>query len=577
MKYLALSQKLNSSGSKLSYICSMKRKLFSIITILLFPLFAQTQNNTQIEKLLCIADSLRHFAPQKSITYANEALRISRQNKCNKCEIKSLIQIAKINHQTTHIESAIQHLTTAQDLASKYKLAFLQSDILLYSAKINSTLARFQTSRNQLYKALQIAESINDSTRISRTFNQIGLLNFDLENYDKALDYYFKALNISKKQDNLTTTARDLNNIAATYASKKIYNDFEKYIKQAIKINSKNGNQLWLGVNYYNLGVAQAEKKNYQIAFTNLDKAQEIFIEINQLEKLTKVYLEKAICFSELANNTNFEAFAIKAFNLAKDNHFLKQQYLSAIELHNFYAHSDITKAYKYLNYQHTLKDSLDLKANQTALKYFDANYKLDKQLLQNELKEQHRKYIVITLILALVLLIAALLWVITRLKLRNKLAKSEQLQLQTKLDSKKRELTSKLLSIGKKNEDLAEISSTIVKFINSTSNKKIQHQLQGVVTQIDKLIEKDFWIIFEKSFNQIHQDFNKKLGQQFPDLTPSELRLCAFLKLNMSTKEIAQLAGQKTESVEKARTRLRRKLGLTNSNTNLITFLAKI
>ena len=62
-----------------------------------------------------------------------------------------------------------------------------------------------------------------------------------------------------------------------------------------------------------------------------------------------------------------------------------------------------------------------------------------------------------------------------------------------------------------------------------------------------------------------------------FPDLSPSEQRLCAFLRLNMSTKEISELTGQRISSLETARYRLRKKLGITNSHINLITFLNNI
>ncbi|MBK7030723.1 MAG: hypothetical protein IPH45_16615 [Bacteroidales bacterium] len=74
-----------------------------------------------------------------------------------------------------------------------------------------------------------------------------------------------------------------------------------------------------------------------------------------------------------------------------------------------------------------------------------------------------------------------------------------------------------------------------------------------------------------------MHKDFYDALIKKYPELTPSELKLCAFLKLNMTTKEISELTGQRLNTLENAWYRLRQKLGISNSEVNLVTFLAQI
>jgi hypothetical protein len=78
----------------------------------------------------------------------------------------------------------------------------------------------------------------------------------------------------------------------------------------------------------------------------------------------------------------------------------------------------------------------------------------------------------------------------------------------------------------------------------------------------------------FEIRFKNIHANFYDELMRDFPTLTLDERRLCAFLKLQMTTKEIASLTGQSIRAVELARTRLRKKLQLTNSEINLYDFI---
>lgn len=84
-------------------------------------------------------------------------------------------------------------------------------------------------------------------------------------------------------------------------------------------------------------------------------------------------------------------------------------------------------------------------------------------------------------------------------------------------------------------------------------------------------------WDEFELRFLQIHLDFNKKIHDLSPRLSSSERRLCYFLLLDMSTKEISTITGQSIRAVELARIRLRKKLGLTNLDTSLYEFLSKI
>jgi len=77
--------------------------------------------------------------------------------------------------------------------------------------------------------------------------------------------------------------------------------------------------------------------------------------------------------------------------------------------------------------------------------------------------------------------------------------------------------------------------------------------------------------------FQNVHQEFYQNLQNKFPDLSPSEIKHAAFLRLNMTTKEIAAITSQSAKSLETARYRLRKKLGITNQEVNLVNFLLNI
>ena len=86
-------------------------------------------------------------------------------------------------------------------------------------------------------------------------------------------------------------------------------------------------------------------------------------------------------------------------------------------------------------------------------------------------------------------------------------------------------------------------------------------------------MTSEESWRIFEDNFNEVHEDFLKRLKQQFPDLSPGDLKLAAYLRMNLSSKEISPLLFISVRSIENKRSRLRKKLGLKEED-NLVDFI---
>jgi DNA-binding CsgD family transcriptional regulator len=146
--------------------------------------------------------------------------------------------------------------------------------------------------------------------------------------------------------------------------------------------------------------------------------------------------------------------------------------------------------------------------------------------------------------------------------------------KLQSEISHKNIQLADSTLSIIKKNEVLIEIKDELEKQKEELGSRFPARYLQRLTTLIDKNISNDNdWEIFEALFDQAHENFFKRLKQSFPDLTQSDLKLCAYLKLNLSSKEIAPLLNISIRGVEIRRYRLRKRLSLT-SDENLVEFI---
>lgn len=130
--------------------------------------------------------------------------------------------------------------------------------------------------------------------------------------------------------------------------------------------------------------------------------------------------------------------------------------------------------------------------------------------------------------------------------------------KLQQHIDNKNRELAISTMSLIKKNEFLARIKSDL------KAIEEDNFRINKVIKTIDKKINNaDDWKFFEDAFNNADKDFMKKIKKRHPSLTSNDLRLCAYLRLNLSSKEIAPLFNISVKSVEVKRYRLRKKMNL--------------
>tara|TARA_R110000868_G_scaffold28633_2_gene107222 strand:- start:85556 stop:88255 length:2700 start_codon:yes stop_codon:yes gene_type:complete len=158
--------------------------------------------------------------------------------------------------------------------------------------------------------------------------------------------------------------------------------------------------------------------------------------------------------------------------------------------------------------------------------------------------------------------------------KQEEHIANLEKEKLAKEIKLKQQELTSTTLNIAKKNEVILELKNMVVmnkdKFPSSS-------RYGSFIKKLDKSVnDSEDWKRFEVNFKELHEDFFERLLKEFPKLTPKDLKLCAYLKMNLSSKEIAPLMGISLRGVEIHRYRLRKKLQIDTSeylSSFLITF----
>jgi ligand-binding sensor domain-containing protein/DNA-binding CsgD family transcriptional regulator len=141
-----------------------------------------------------------------------------------------------------------------------------------------------------------------------------------------------------------------------------------------------------------------------------------------------------------------------------------------------------------------------------------------------------------------------------------QKIMKIKNEQLIQDVDKKNKELAVSTMNLIKKTELLNIIKGDLKSSSDSTTNRSIK----SVISTINKNVkEENTWNIFKEAFDSADNNFLKKVKENHPSLTPNDLRLCAYLRLNLSSKEIAPLLNISVRSIEIKRYRLRKKMNL--------------
>jgi tetratricopeptide (TPR) repeat protein len=583
---------LTSIANKGVNICILRRYTLAAICCLAMLLsFGQTHykdsllqviksnanSAAKINTLLLLSDS--EVTDKKlALDFANNAYQLAVNTDNEKGKLDALIRISQFNFMLSDIKNAIETGLEAKNLAiqldKKPELAIVLDGLgmLYYNLGDKKKCAEYY------FSSLKLAEQLADKNMICLTLSRIGLLYNDQKDYEKADEYLKRSLALTKELDNKEGTATNLNNLANVAINKADYSKALSYLKEALDITTKTDNPLLEASHYLNIGKVYFKTRNFPAAMQYYKRALEIFTKTGNLLRITTCRLSIGEVELAAKNYTQANENITQALNISEKQGLKELIYRSYQLYHELsLAKKDTVLAYKYTILENQWKDSLALGENKQSLARMELQYHFEKKE-QSEKAERERKTILNTaVIIALALSIIIILLIMNQLRLRAKKSKLEKEGLEKELDFKKKELTLNVMSLMKKSELLSDFSKKIVQFEGEATNEETKYALKRVGKELQKTAEEETLKEFSLRFKEVHKDFYDALLKKFPDLTPSELKLCAFLKLNLSTKEISELTGQRLNTLENARYRLRMKLGITNSEVNLVTFLSQI
>ena len=568
-----------------------------IITLLLCTnafLFSNGQNQKKIDSILAIAQTQTDTT--QIISYASVwAEYIFIDPPASKPYLDSTLILAKRLKNDDFIARTNNYLGVYYNMISELEKSDSVYDIVIEQyAKLGDSVQMSYALNNKanslrelgrLYecldvhmRALKLKEAINDTEEsLAASYWNIGNIQGDIENYDLSNAYYEKAMAIYEKlgiEDDLVLVKT---NMAINLKGEKQYEEAEKLLKEVVPYYlAKNYHNDVAGA-YDNIGWIYAQQDSFDIAENYYNKALE----------LSEKYGEKSLVglnlrhLGELYNERGQYRKALRymkqALEITEETNTNKKKIGDLLEMSKAYAGlGRYKKAYEYHTAYHKLHDEILGKENIERMNELEVLYQSEKKekeiiIKNNKIKlleerkqkaENERLFLFISLLGTIALALA----IVYGFRQRAKRNAVEREQLNNNLRFKEKELTTHALHLAHKNEVLLDLKSQLKELKEDSKNAR---QYQSIINNINLDINNDTnWEQFRNYFEEVHRDFNSKVMNNYPEVSNNDLRLMALLKMNLSSKEIANILNISIEGVKKARYRLRKKLKLSTEDS---------
>jgi len=484
-----------------------------------------------------------------------------------------IIHFSRIDYQYSKaIDFIAKNLQKIEDINDISLIAPVYFEL----GKLHKDLDNFDLAFDYLTKALTFYNKTDNKKSCSEIYSILGLLFRDLD-ISKSFYYQKLAIGISKEINDSIGIARELNNMALTFNKENRIDSAQLHFEQAMAINKKLKNWKYYSRNLGNMADLEKSRNNFQVSEALYNEMLEVIDVSSDIRFYANTMLHLGDLHLKMENYHKAIPYFRNAILLSEKYKLIeflmygnKGLYLCNKGLSN--ADSSLFFAEVYQNF----KDSLAIKKNSEELMRLEANYDFEQLNKERESKQKFQTILLVGLLVFLLLITIILIQFIKKQKLANQANMLKVKLLQNELEVRNRELASYVLNMVRVNEKKLGIIAYLKK---QQPEFKIQNQkiIDTVIRDLEMDQDSRMWEEFEIRFNKVNNDFYQKLSARFPDLTSNEKRLCAFLFMDMNTKEIASITGQSNEAIVKARTRLRRKLGISNQEESISTILTAI
>ncbi len=453
--------------------------------------------------------------------------------------------------------------------------------------------------------AEQLLEPENQKDKLAGNWSKMGLLYYYNRQPKQAKKFYLKAYELYSQTGNTEGQAEVLGELGHLFEKQQQYQTAFSYQKQALAKYRKAGSALGLAKIYENIGSIYEDLARYDSAYYYFNQSVQLYEKQQNTVDGIEVINNLGDIFRKSGRYQEGLQQSYKAYRLAQQMHNTYQMAAATHDLGKTYQLLNrLDSAYHYSELSRKLSLEIYSKDGLKQTSFLQVLYNFNKQNDEiarlNAIKKTN--YIITAAVSTVVVLLIILGIVIfsrqrlkindqkllaerneaifktqrelMQLELKNKQLQEETLQHQLELKSK--ELSSHTLNLIRNNQLLEQMRNTLQQMVKDDKRDQ-KKQMQQMVHQINQSFNHEQqWKEFTAAFEQVHQRFFERLKEISTDLTPTDIRLIALIKVNMDSKDISGLLGISMDSLRVARHRLRKKLNL-DQGENLSAFIQSL
>lgn len=558
--------------------------------------------------ILALSTIISYGANIDSLAY-NETLKIFSSN-TQKKQFLLYIKNKNISDRTAYQNA----LTLIKDIDSTIIYNKEIADIFHYVSKFEGdSLFRYKDAITYGETAYKIYDKLGYEEEEAKVLTLIGDYNFKIGNTHFSFDNVLRAMDLARKHKD-TLTIRECTLILERihyyyYHDERTARAYNKFVSISNDSPSEQEQRAKALNNLFYYPLSKEETDSI------IQVSEEIYQKHNIRTHLVSVYLNAVLKYTEFTEmelaNLYLEKSRTHLRNIKDSGYYysaagyyylMNEEYDNSIESINIsiellnkgdFSPQMLLRSYDILqwiymtrnDYENAYENLKNLTDIYIELVNEEKIIDLSKSVneLQNkrheELSEAFKYKIRIIIIALIISLIATILFFYTYIQRRKLLKQNLQLEEEkhkNELKAKDDMIKVKRLQQYQESIFIQNLISQLEDICRMSDNNNTNSKIQGIIRQLEGRNDISNWIEVEKSLEGNNNTFLENLVKEHPDLTINERRLCTFMHLNMSTKEISNITNQTINGINAARTRLRKKFGLTGDDKSLITYLDK-
>lgn len=495
--------------------------------------------------------------------------------------------LSRIDSASVDVQTAVM----AEDLAEYLDKAFRYSEALRWrslasagygkSPEHRQDYARNELELAKLYyrtgtfhkafvhvnNAMDVYSEGRENKEHLECVNLLGALYYACRDYDRSSDYFRQCAKGAESIRDTSMLLLALNNMAVYIYSQSDSVETRKLLLECAELCRQSGNTSFLSKVYINISLMSIRSKDFDAARRYLDAARPILTDVGENGQY---YYYSAIIDYRQGDLDAAIVSLHKAVDLYSLGEFGERRQACLELLQEIYAvRGDYENAYNTLFNYYTASKQYDREGAVIEL------FKVQNEKLLNEQREEElsrKRALAVWLSVSVFLLVLISVLAVMMYKRREYEIRRREQELAARKEIEELKQMQQYKTDCLVNDTIENLNRLGARM----KDEELQKELARICGDLKDTKKRDEWMEIKSFVPKFESDFYRNLIQAYPSLTLNERRLCVFLNMSLTTKEISDITRQSVQSINTARGRLRRKLGINGDNISMQEFLSK-